>query len=47
VTPSPEDRSAEEHRPDERRKMTVSERDIGTLAVDLQGWLADWSSVAP
>ena len=32
--------SSAEHRPDERRKMSVSERDIGTLAADLQGWLA-------
>jgi len=40
VTASAEDRPPDEHRPDERRKMTVSERNIGTLAADLRGWLA-------
>jgi aminoglycoside phosphotransferase (APT) family kinase protein len=40
VTASGEERPPGEHRPDERRKMTVSERDIGTLAADLRRWLA-------
>ena len=40
MTASAEDRPPDEHRPDERRKMTVSERNIGTLAADLRGWLA-------
>ena len=40
MTASAENRPPDEHRPDERRKMTVSERNIGTLAADLRGWLA-------
>jgi aminoglycoside phosphotransferase (APT) family kinase protein len=32
--------SAEDRRPDERRKMTVSERSIGALAAALESWLA-------
>jgi hypothetical protein len=33
--------SAEERSPDERIKMTVSERGIGTLGTALQDWLTD------
>ncbi|HET7247180.1 MAG TPA: hypothetical protein VFJ07_20330 [Streptosporangiaceae bacterium] len=40
MTASAEHPPPEDHRPDERRKMTVSERDIGALATDLHGWLA-------
>jgi hypothetical protein len=40
VTASADHPPPEDHRPDERRKMTVSERDIGALATDLHGWLA-------
>jgi len=40
--PAPaEEGSAEERSPDERIKMTVSERSIGTLTTALQDWLAD------
>ena len=37
----PAEGSAEERSPDERIKMTVSERSIGTLTTALQDWLTD------